>query len=126
MPLNSTPATPSVEAFRAKIDAARGRLRVDVGFWGGVVPGNTGELAPLWEAGVLGFKCFMAPSGVDEFGHVGEAELREAMPVLAELGAPLLAHAESPGPPARAAASLAGADRRAYAAYLRSRPPEAE
>src|SRR5829696_633984 len=75
MPLNSIPATTSVDAFRAKLDAARGRCRVDVGFWGGVVPGNAGELGPLWEAGVLGFKCFMAPSGVDEFGHVGEAEL---------------------------------------------------
>ena len=126
MPLNSIPATTSVAGLRAKLEAATGRCSVDVGFWGGVVPGNTAQLRPLWEAGVLGFKCFLAPSGVDEFGHVGEAELRLAMPVLAELGAPLLAHAESPGPLERAAASLAGADRRAYAAYLRSRPPEAE
>ena len=126
MPLNSIPATTSLAGLRAKREAADGRCSVDVGFWGGVVPGNTGELRPLWEAGVLGFKCFLAPSGVDEFGHVGEAELREAMPVLAELGAPLLAHAELPAPLERAAASLAGLDRRAYATYLRSRPPEAE
>jgi allantoinase len=126
MPLNSIPATTSVAGLCAKREAAEGRCSVDVGFWGGVVPGNTAELRPLWEAGVLGFKCFLAPSGVDEFGHVGEAELREAMPVLAELGAPLLAHAELPAPLERAAASLAGADRRAYATYLRSRPPEAE
>ncbi|MEW5926162.1 MAG: allantoinase AllB [Gemmatimonadota bacterium] len=126
MPLNSIPATTSLAGLRAKWEAAEGRCSVDVGFWGGVVPGNAAELRPLWEAGVLGFKCFLAPSGVDEFGHVGEAELREAMPVLAELGAPLLAHAELPAPLERAAASLAGADRRAYATYLRSRPPEAE
>jgi allantoinase len=126
MPLNSIPATTSVAGLRAKREAAEGRCSVDVGFWGGVVPGNTAELRPLWEAGVLGFKCFLAPSGVDEFGHVGEKELREAMPVLAELGAPLLAHAELPAPLERAAASLAGLDRRDYATYLRSRPPEAE
>ncbi|HEX2189869.1 MAG TPA: allantoinase AllB [Longimicrobiaceae bacterium] len=126
MPLNSVPATTTVRALEAKLEAAAGRCVVDVGFWGGVVPGNTGELRPLREAGVLGFKCFMAPSGVDEFGHVGEAELREAMPVLAELGAPLLAHAESPAALERAAAALGGCDRRAHATWLRSRPPEAE
>lgn len=126
MPLNSIPATTSVAGLRAKREAAAGRCAVDVGFWGGVVPGNAAELRPLWEAGVLGFKCFLAPSGVDEFGHVGEAELRAAMPVLAELGAPLLAHAESPAALERAAAAAGGGDRRAYATYLRSRPPEAE
>lgn len=126
MPLNSIPATTSVQAFRAKLAAADGRCRVDVGFWGGVVPGNTAELRPLWEAGAWGFKCFMVPSGVDEFGHVTEAELREAMPVLAELGAPLLVHAELPAPLERAAAEVAGLDPRRYASYLRSRPPAAE
>ena len=125
MPLNSIPATTSVAGLREKL-AAAGRCRVDVGFWGGVVPGNEAELRPLHAAGVLGFKCFLAPSGVDEFGHVGEADLRRAMPVLAELGAPLLVHAELPAPLERAAASLAGEDPSRYATYLRSRPPEAE
>ena len=126
MPLNSIPATTSAQGLRAKLDAARGGCGVDVGFWGGVVPGNEAELRPLWEAGVLGFKCFLAPSGVAEFGHVGEAELRAAMPILAELGAPLLVHAELPAPLERAAAAIAGGDPRAYATYLRSRPPQAE
>jgi allantoinase len=75
---------------------------------------------------VFGFKCFLAPSGVDEFHHVDEADLRLAMPVLAEFGAPLLVHAELPAPLERAAAQVAGADPRSYAAYVRSRPPEAE
>ena len=126
MPLNSVPATTSVAGLRAKLAAAEGRCSVDVGFWGGVVPGNADQLRPLWEAGVLGFKCFLSPSGVDEFGHVGEAELRAAMPVLAALGAPLLVHAESPAVLERAAAACAGLDGRRYASYLRSRPPEAE
>ncbi len=96
MPLNAIPATTSVAAYREKRSSAEGKLFVDTGFWGGVVPGNTVELQPLWEAGVFGFKCFLAPSGVAEFEHVSEADLRNAMPVLAKLGAPLLVHAESP------------------------------
>src|ERR1044071_4620446 len=59
MPLNSVPATTTVEAFHAKLAAADSQLAVDVGFWGGVVPGNAGELRPLRDAGVLGFKCFL-------------------------------------------------------------------
>src|SRR6202789_2205019 len=90
MPLNSIPATTPAEGFRATLAATAGKLNVDAGFWGGVVPGNTAELRPLWDAGVFGFKCFLVPSGVDEFPHVTEKDLRAAMPVLAELGGPLL------------------------------------
>lgn len=126
MPLNSIPATTTADALRTKIASAAGRIRVDVGFWGGVVPGNAAELRPLWEAGAWGFKCFLVPSGVDEFEGVGEADLRIAMPILAELGAPLLVHAEVPGPIERAEAECAALDPRRYASYLRSRPPEAE
>src|SRR5262245_35141135 len=98
MPLNAVPATTTVAALEAKLERARGNVASGVGVWGGVVPGNTDDLAPLWRAGVFGFKCFLVPSGVDEFHHVGEADLRAAMPVLAKLGAPLLVHAELPGP----------------------------
>ena len=126
MPLNSVPATTSVAGLEAKLAAAEGQLAVDVGFWGGVVPGNTAALRPLWEAGVLGFKCFLAPSGVAEFEHVTEADLELALPELAALGAPLLAHAELPGPLAEAAAAVTGADPRAHAAWLASRPRAAE
>src|SRR5437660_9153705 len=98
MPLNSIPATTTLEALHAKLAAARGKLHVDVGFWGGVVPGNTNELAKLWDAGVVGFKSFLIHSGVDEFPNVTETDLREAMPELARLGAPLIVHAEVPGP----------------------------
>jgi allantoinase len=129
MPLNSIPATTTREAFRAKREAAQGKTRVDVGFWGGVVPGNTGELAGLLADGVLGFKAFLVPSGVEEFEHVGEADLREALPVLARHGAVLLAHAELPGP-IEAAAGVWGAggpnELRDYGRYLRSRPDAAE
>jgi allantoinase len=126
MPLNSIPATTTREALRAKIEAARGKAYVDVGFWGGVVPGNAGELAGLVEDGVLGFKAFLVPSGVDEFQHVEEADLREAMPELARHGAVLLVHAELPGPIQAAANVWEGGSPAEYDRYLRSRPDAAE
>ncbi|MBZ5556904.1 MAG: amidohydrolase family protein, partial [Acidobacteriia bacterium] len=83
MPLNSIPATTTVAALQAKRESARAQCHVDVGFWGGIVPGNSGELDGLVDAGVRGFKCFLVPSGVDEFPAVDEAELRRALPILA-------------------------------------------
>lgn len=129
MPLNSIPATTTREALQAKREAAHGKTRVDVGFWGGVVPGNAGELAGLLADGVLGFKAFLVPSGVDEFGHVGESDLREALPVLARHGAVLLTHAELPEPIEAAAGvwdDAGPSELREYARYLRSRPDAAE
>lgn len=126
MPLNSIPPTTTRAALAAKRAAAVGQCAVDVGFWGGVVPGNAGELAGLVADGVRGFKCFLVDSGVAEFGWVGEAELAPAMAILAALGAPLLVHAELAGPIDAAAPALAGADPRRYATYLASRPPAAE
>src|SRR5207249_12071798 len=96
MPLNSIPATTSVAALAAKRAAAQGECSVNVGFLGGVVPGNTGELEPLWRAGVFAFKCFLTPSGVDEFPAVTENDLRAALPILASLDAVLMVHAELP------------------------------
>lgn len=126
MPLNSIPPTTTREAFAAKRAAAKGQCSVDVGFWGGVVPGNVRELAGLVADGVRGFKCFLVDSGVEEFGWVGEADLRPAMGELANLRVPLLVHAEVAGPIDAAAAGLASADPRKYATYLASRPPGAE
>src|SRR6266851_8433649 len=96
MPLNSIPATTTAGALDAKRRAASGRCHVDVAFWGGVVPGNDQHLDALADAGVRGFKCFLVPSGVDEFPAVDEDDLRRAMPILARRGLPLLVHAESP------------------------------
>jgi allantoinase len=121
MPLNSIPSTTTVNSFEAKRRAALDQCRVDVGFWGGVVPGNAEHLEPLARAGVRGFKCFLSPSGVDEFGHVTETDLREALPILAQLGLPLLVHAEMP-----ALLRQPSGDPRSYRTWLESRPPDAE
>jgi allantoinase len=121
MPLNSIPPTTTVAGLDAKRRAAAGKCSVDVGFWGGAVPGNEGDLAALAAEGVFGFKAFLAPSGVPEFPEVGERELRSAMSRIASLGSLLIVHAEDPSElrPLRS-------PKRAYSAYLASRPPSAE
>jgi len=118
MPLNSIPATTTVAAFRTKLKAAEDKCHVDVGFWGGVVPGNTNQLEGLFGAGVVGFKCFLVPSGVDEFPHVTEQDLRLAMPELTRLGALLIVHAELP----HESDEVNGKDPTLYDTFLSSRP----
>ena len=128
MPLNCIPATTSRAAAEAKLSALQGKLHVDVAFWGGVIPGNVDALKGLAAFGVPGAKCFLCPSGVDEFPHVTRADLDAAMPVLRDLGLTLLVHAEHPTPIDVAEQQLAreGADPRVYSTYLRSRPRAAE
>jgi allantoinase len=124
MPLNSIPSTTSVGALARKRDAAAVHCAVDVGFLGGLVPGNLHEVEPLHEAGVFGFKCFLVPSGVEEFPHVSEADLRAALPLLARLGAVLMVHAELDiGTGGRLDSE---ADGRRYATWLAARPVEME
>ena len=126
MPLNSIPATTTPGALASKRAAAEGRIHVDVGFWGGAVPGNLGDLGDLHRAGVYGFKAFMCPSGVTEFPPLDLDQLREAMTEIAAFDGILIVHAELPDPMAHATEQLRGADPFAYASYLASRPPEAE
>ncbi len=120
MPLNSIPATTTVAALETKQEAARGKAIVNVEYIGGVVPGNAGDLEGRRDAGVRAFKCFLTPSGVDEFQNVTEADLRIAFPILARLGLPLMVHAEDPS----LLRSCAPSHR--YSDYLASRPVEAE
>jgi allantoinase len=122
MPLNSIPATVDVDALAAKRIAAAGQCHVDVGFWGGAVPANRDALPALYEAGVFGFKCFLSPSGVDEFPPLSYAELEESLRVVGRLGAPMLVHAEDPGVIDRSPTAVG----RSYRDFLRSRPDEAE
>ncbi len=127
MPLNSIPPTTTVAGLEAKRRALRrcsdqaGKCRVNVEFWGGVVPDNERDIEPLIDAGVRGFKCFLVPSGVDEFAPVGEDTLRRVMPALARRDVPLLVHAEL-AQHLRAHEGDAGS----YRAYEATRPPLAE
>ena len=96
MPLNSIPPTVDVESLQVKRAAAAGQLAVDVAFWGGAVPGNAGGLRALHDAGVVGFKCFLLESGVEEFPPLDPAGLRAAMRAIASFDGVLIAHAEDP------------------------------
>ncbi len=121
MPLNSLPPTTTAEALAIKQAAAAPSAYVDVGFWGGAVPENLGALAPLHAAGVFGFKCFLSPSGVDEFPHLDRAQLHAAMEEIAALGSRIIVHAEDP-----ALLGDGGALGRGYDAFLASRPAASE
>ncbi|AUG80985.1 allantoicase [Kitasatospora sp. MMS16-BH015] len=122
MPLNSVPPTTTVDGLAAKRKTAEGQAWVDLGFWGGAIPGNVPDLAPLHEAGVFGFKSFLAPSGVDEFPHVEQADLELALAEQARIGALAIIHAEDPAV-LEAAPQTPGVH---YRDFLASRPDDAE
>jgi allantoinase len=126
MPLNCLPATTNVAALEAKRKSAQGQCLVDWAAWGGVSHRNANDLEPLAQAGVRGFKCFLAEPGLDGFNRVDEGELRAAAPHIARTGLPLLVHAELPEVLDRAASNLANPDWRRHETWLRSRPDEAE
>ncbi|PPG26322.1 allantoinase AllB [Rathayibacter sp. AY2B9] len=122
MPLNSIPPTTTVAGLEAKRAAAGPQAQVDVGFWGGAIPSNLGTLRELHDAGVFGFKCFLSPSGVDEFPHLSREQLVEAMREIAAFDGLLIVHAEDPAE-LEASALEPGAS---YGAFVDSRPPASE
>lgn len=122
MPLNSLPPTTTVENLRIKQQVAAPKAHVDTGFWGGALPSNVKDLRPLYEAGVFGFKCFLSPSGVEEFPELDQEQLARSLAEIAGFGGLLIVHAEDPH-------HLADAPQRsgpAYADFLASRPRDAE
>ncbi|SHN85997.1 allantoinase [Geodermatophilus obscurus] len=122
MPLNSIPPTVDVAALEVKRKSALGQCFVDVGFWGGAVPGNLGELTALHAAGVFGFKCFLVHSGVEEFPPLLPADLEDYLRVLRTVDGLLIVHAED-GDEIERAPSLHSGD---YRDFLSSRPRAAE
>jgi allantoinase len=122
MPIDSVPATVSLEALEAKRAAARDQCHVDVGFWGGAIPGNLPQMRQLRQAGVLGFKCFLIDPGVPDFAPLDAIGMEHALAVGRDLDAPLLVHAES----ADVAARITLMSGRSYGDYLASRPKEIE
>ena len=120
MPLNSLPPTLEPAALAVKRAAAAGRVHVDVGFWGGAVPGNLGGLTALLDAGAYGVKCFLLDSGVPEFPPLDPDQLRTALTELSTVDGLLIAHCEDPATVRPSPSS------RDYADFLASRPPEAE
>ncbi|KKK24168.1 hypothetical protein P175DRAFT_0554420 [Aspergillus ochraceoroseus IBT 24754] len=128
MPLNAIPPTTTVANFKEKLRAAAGKCWVDVGFYGGVIPGNAGDLKALVQEGVRGFKCFLIDSGVDEFPAVSSEDIRKAMIQLADEPTTLMFHAEMV-PPMASSEDQAGDPHgpvEAYSTFLASRPSSYE
>ena len=121
MPLNSLPPTTTVENMMVKVNAAKGQCWVDVGFWGGVIPGNSASLKAMVGLGVPGFKCFLIHSGVDEFPAVNKEQALEALEQLKNTGATLLFHAEC-----EVDGTDDSGDPAEYNTFLESRPPAME
>ncbi|KAF2724231.1 allantoinase [Polychaeton citri CBS 116435] len=94
MPLNAIPPTTTVANFQEKIDAAQGKCWVDVGFYGGIIPGNVEDLKPLVQAGVRGFKGFLIDSGVEEFPAVSATDISAVFQELADEPTTVMFHAE--------------------------------
>jgi allantoinase len=122
MPLNSIPPTVDVDALTVKRETAAPQAYVDVGFWGGAIPGNVPNLRGLHDAGVFGFKCFLLHSGVDEFPPLDPDELELALKEIASFGALMIVHAED----AHAIDRAPSPNGERYADFLASRPRGAE
>ena len=124
MPLNSTPVTTNTLNFQTKLDATKNKLNVNVGFWGGVVPGNENELEELLKSGALGLKAFLTHSGIEDFPNSGVEELRNALTILKKYDRPLLVHCEL------SEDHLGNEEHqnnpKNYLSYLKSRPKEWE
>lgn len=140
MPLNAIPPTTTLDNFKTKLQAAQNQCWVDVGFWGGIIPGNADELVPLVNAGVRGFKCFMIESGVDEFPAVQQSDIETALTTLKSENTMVMFHAEKeseyqhqahdfPHPTAtisKITEEIPDLHPTTYAAFLASRPDQME
>ncbi len=116
MPLNCIPVTTTVDALNEKIAATKNQLWVDCGFYGGLIPDNLQDIESLADAGVLGFKAFLSHSGIDEFPNINEKHLREALPIFANKGIPILVHAELEN------GAIQSEDHSTYKSFQDSRP----
>ena len=122
MPLNSIPPTVTPDALAIKKSVAETQCSVDVGFWGGSIPGNVSQLEPLLKAGVFGFKCFLLHSGVDEFPASSLDDLASALQVLAKHDGLMVVHAEDSVAIQRSSKAAS----KKYSEFLASRPKGAE
>lgn len=122
MPLNSIPATVNAEALQIKRAVAKDQAYIDIGFWGGAIPGNTNDLRGLHDEGVFGFKCFLLHSGVDEFPHLEADEMEKDMAELKTFDSLMIVHAED----SRSINRAPTAEGDQYGRFLASRPRGAE
>jgi allantoinase len=126
MPLNSTPCTVNAREFDRKCAALAAASLTDFALWGGLVPGNVGELAELAARGVVGFKAFLCDSGLPEFPRADDLTLFEGLREAARLGLPVAVHAESHELIQALSRRMAEQGRSGVRDFLESRPVLAE
>ncbi len=126
MPLNADPPLLTPDTFAAKRAAAERSSLTDFAFWGGLTPDNLDQLEPLAACGVVGFKAFMANSGIPEFRAADDLTLLEGMCRAAALGLPVAVHAESEALTGALSARIRSAGGRGVSDYSASRPVVAE
>jgi allantoinase len=126
MPLNSTPCTVDAQAFDRKRAALDASSITDFALWGGLIPGNVGEMAELADRGVVGFKAFLCDSGLPEFPRADDVTLFDGLSEAARLGLPVAVHAESQEITQILSQRIAPQDRGSIRAFLESRPILAE
>jgi allantoinase len=123
MPLNSDPPVLSAETLNAKRRLAEEKSLLDFALWGGLCPGHIDRIDEMAEAGAIGFKAFLCPSGIAEFPPADPATLREGLRGAKRHNLPVAVHAEDPAVLDRAAGTVSGTSMRDF---LASRPKEAE
>ena len=126
MPLNACPPTNDAASFDEKVALAKASSVVDFAFYGGLVPGNLERMEELAERGVSGFKAFMSTTGTIDFQPADDLTLYEGMEKAAELGLPVLVHAENKEITDELGRRRVGTLRTTMRDYLDSRPVVAE
>jgi allantoinase len=126
MPLNSSPPTLDGASFDAKLAVAEASARTDFALYGGLTPESLSTMPELADRGVVGFKAFMCPSGIEDFTWADDETLYRGMEIAHELDLPVLLHAESAAITATLTAAARSAGRRDVRSYLDSRPVRAE
>lgn len=126
MPLNAHPPTVDADAFDAKLAVARASSLVDFGLWGGIVPGNLDRLDELAARGIVGYKAFMANSGIEDFAASDDLTLYEGMGRAARLGRIVAVHAENDALVTALAQRARAEGRTGIRDFLASRPVIAE
>jgi len=126
MPLNCHPPTLDARALAIKRGPVADHALVDYAFWGGLVPESLAHVAELQREGVVGVKAFLCDSGLDEYRHLDEFSLLDAMQTCAELGLLLALHAEDAAETRRLGQLARSAGQTAALDWARSRPPSTE
>jgi dihydroorotase len=90
---NNSPPTKDADSLMQKVRAAEEKAVVDYGLYGLLTRGSSPEIAPLVEAGVIGFKCYMAET-TGSIAPPSEDEMREQLALVGQAGRRVSVHAE--------------------------------